>query len=121
MAPRDRTVSRRGMLAGLAGFIGAVCAVGTSAAWAQLNLNQARNQGLVGERLNGLLGVVQNSAGVSALVERVNAERLSQYREIAASTGAPLAAVQQQAGSRLIGRARSSGWYVESASGGWVR
>lgn len=110
-------VRRRMVVAGLAGLFAVSM---TNTALAQLSLDQARNQGLVGERRNGLLGIIQNSGGVAALVERVNAERLAQYRQIADSTGAPLASVQQRAGAQLIQRARP-GWFVESASGGWVQ
>ena len=99
--------------------LGVLAAGATRPAWSQLNLGQARSQGLVGEQRDGLLGVVQNSAGVSALVQRVNGERMAEYRRIAETTGAPLSAVQQRAGAQLIQRAQASGWPVQSASGGW--
>lgn len=109
-------VSRRMVVAGAA-FL----AVGmTRPAMAQLTLDQARNQLLVGEQRDGLLGIVQNASGVSALVQRVNSERMAEYRRISDSTGAPLSAVQQRAGAQLIQRAQP-GWYVQSASGGWVQ
>ena len=102
----------------MAGF-GALVVGATRPAWSQLNLSQARSQGLVGEQRDGLLGIVQNSAGVSALVQRVNGERMAEYRRIAENTGVPVSAVQQRAGAQLIQRARSSGWPVQSAGGGW--
>ena len=111
----ETPVRRRLLMASLG-----VLAIGaTRPAWSQLNLSQARSQGLVGEQRDGLLGIVQNSAGVSALVQQVNNERMAEYRRIAENTGAPLSAVQQRAGAQLIQRARSSGWPVQSASGGW--
>ena len=114
--PSDRPFRRRLLMAGLG-----VLAVGaTRPAWSQqLSLGQARNERLVGEQRDGLLGIVQNSAGVSALVQRVNGERMAEYRRIAESTGAPLSAVQQRAGAQLIQRAQASGWPVQAAGGGW--
>jgi len=117
MKIEQKPVHRRMVLAGLAGAI-AVSISGT--ALAQLSLDQARSQGLVGERRNGLLGIIQNSSGVSSLVDRVNSEMLAEYRRIADTNGVPLSSVQQRAGEQLIQRAQS-GWYVESAGGGWVQ
>ncbi|MEQ9815003.1 MAG: YdbL family protein [Azospirillaceae bacterium] len=105
---------------GLSAGLLAVAGLGSRRVLAQLNLDQARSQGLVGERLDGLIGVVQNAPGVQALVDSVNAQRMVRYREIASSTNAPLAAVQAQAGQTLIGRAQP-GWYVQSSSGSWTQ
>jgi|GEM_PF-342539 len=120
-SPRG-TTGRRGLLAGAGVLAGLLAVSGTMSrtALAQLNLDQARSQGLVGERLDGLIGVVQSAPGVQALVDSVNAQRMDRYREIASSTNAPLAAVQAQAGQTLIGRAQP-GWFVQSASGGWTQ
>ncbi|MEM7443682.1 MAG: YdbL family protein [Pseudomonadota bacterium] len=119
MKTEQTPLSRRLLIGGLAIFATATV-VGSQTASAQLTLDQARNQGLVGERRNGLLGIVQNSGGVAALVDQINAQRLAQYQQVANSNGTSLAAVQQLAGAQLIDRARS-GWYVESGSGGWVQ
>lgn len=85
-----------------------------------LTLDQARSQGLVGERPDGYVGVVSNAAGVSDLVNRVNAERRAAYQDIARRTGAPMAAVEQRAGAQLIDRA-SPGWFVMTTGGQWQR
>ena len=116
MKHANAPMGRRAVVAGLGGL----AVMLARPASAQLSLNQARSQGLVGEQRDGLLGIVQNSSGVSALVQRVNSERLAEYRRISDSTGAPLSAVQQRAGEQLIQRAQP-GWYVQSASGGWVQ
>lgn len=111
-------VNRRTLMYGFMGMA-AVLACFARPALAQLTLEQARNQRLVGEQRNGLLGVVQNGAGVAALVDQVNSQRMAQYRQAAERTGLPLAAVQQEAGTQLIQRAQASGWPVQAAGGGW--
>lgn len=110
-------VARRTLLAATAAAVGTV--LGLRPALAQ-SLDQARAAGLVGEMPNGYVGIVQDDARVRALVDRINAQRRQQYQEVAASTGAPLAAVEQRAGQQLISRL-PQGHYYMTASGGWAR
>jgi uncharacterized protein YdbL (DUF1318 family) len=84
-------------------------------------LEDAKAEGLVGERIDGYLGVVGGaSANVQSLVDRINAERKAKYAEIAKKQGAPVEAVAQIAGKKLIERA-GSGEYVMGANGNWQR
>lgn len=85
-------------------------------------LDDAKAAGLVGERIDGYLGVVDRSAPaeVRRMVEEINAERRARYAEIAERQGAPVEAVAQIAGEKLIQRARS-GEYVMGADGRWRR
>ena len=85
-------------------------------------LEDAKAQGLVGERIDGYLGLVDSGApgSVKSLVNQINAEREAKYAEIAKKQGAPVAAVAQIAGTKLIQRA-PKGEYVMGASGQWQR
>jgi hypothetical protein len=85
-------------------------------------LDDAKAAGLVGERIDGYLGVVDSGApgDVKRLVEQINAERQAKYAEIAKKQGAPAKAVAQIAGEKLVGRA-GSGEYVMGADGSWRR
>ena len=85
-------------------------------------LEDAKAEGLVGERIDGYLGVVDSGApgSVKSLVDQINAERKAKYAEIAKKQGAPVDAVAQIAGKKLIERA-SSGEYVMGASGKWQK
>ena len=85
-------------------------------------LDDAKAAGLVGERIDGYLGVVDSgaSAEVKRLVEQVNAERQARYAEIAQKQGAPVQAVAQIAGEKLVQRA-GGGEYVMGADGQWRR
>lgn len=109
-------VTRRGLIGcgiGLAGLFAAGPALA-------LTLDQAKAAGQVGEMPTGYIGVVRNDPGVQELVESINAQRRAHYKAIADGEGAPVAAVEQLAGARLIERAKS-GEYVMDASGAWVR
>jgi uncharacterized protein YdbL (DUF1318 family) len=85
-------------------------------------LEDAKAAGLVGERIDGYLGVVDSGApgNVKSLVDQINGEREAKYAEIAKKQGAPAAAVAQIAGKKLIERA-GSGEYVMGADGQWRR
>lgn len=85
-------------------------------------LDDAKAAGLVGERIDGFLGVVPGSApgDVQALVEEVNAKRRKKYEEVAGQRGVPTEAVAAIAGEKLVKRA-DSGEYVAGADGRWTR
>ncbi len=86
-------------------------------AWA-LDLQQAKQQGYVGERLDGLVGVVRTVSEVEIIVNDVNRKRLGKYQEIAQRTGTSLTVVQSRAGQLNIERTES-GHYVQLADGSW--
>ncbi len=83
-------------------------------------LDDAKAAGQVGERIDGYLGIVAADTpdDVRALVDRVNARRAAKYQEIADAQGAPVAAVAQITGTKLIERA-PAGEYVLGADGEW--
>ena len=85
-------------------------------------LEDAKAAGLVGERIDGYVGLVDSGApaDVRRLVDQINAERQAKYAEIADRQGAPVKAVAQIAGEKLIGRA-GGGEYVMGADGQWRR
>ncbi|WP_255448444.1 YdbL family protein [Telmatospirillum sp. J64-1] len=86
-----------------------------------LDLSTAKAQGLVGERPDGMVGIVgQSTPQLRSLVEQVNSQRLERYRDIAAKQGVPAAQVQAITGDRLIQNA-PAGSYVMDASGKWIR
>jgi hypothetical protein len=89
-------------------------------ALAALTLDTAKQQGLVGERADGLLGAVAApSPDIAALVERTNSERLERYTSIAAKNGTDVTQVQAIAGKKLVEQT-PAGEYV-MVSGGWQK
>ncbi|GAA3551375.1 YdbL family protein [Zobellella aerophila] len=87
--------------------------------WA-LDLQQAKQQGLIGEQLNGLVGAVTATSEVNAIVEDINRKRLASYQDIARRNNTSLAVVQSRAGQLNIERT-PQGQYIQLANGSWRR
>ena len=81
-----------------------------------IELDGAKAQGLVGERVDGYLGAVTDSpsAEVKALIDGVNGKRRSRYQQIAAKNRIDLADVEARAGQRAIELTASGGWIFEA-------
>ena len=86
-------------------------------AFAQDALAAAKAAGQLGERPDGMVGVVP---GAPASAQQVNAQRLARYQEIAKGNGTALDKVQAVAGQQLIERT-PAGQYVMTAAGQWQR
>lgn len=92
-----------------------------SVALASLTVEAAKKQGLVGERPDGMLGIVSASAPDAAtLVDTVNAERLARYEAIAAKNGTDIEKVKALAGNKLI-QSAAEGEYIMNSVGIWQR
>jgi len=100
----------------------AAVSLSASIAFAAMSIDTAKQQGLVGERTDGLLGIVAANPGkdVEALVQDINAKRMTHYQGIADKNGTNVSDVQALAGKRLIEKA-VSGEYIQNASGGWQK
>ena len=83
------------------------------------DLAQAKAAGMVGERADGYLGLVQENApaDVVALVKDVNSKRRDEYRRIAESNDLSLEEVQALAGKKAIDRTAAGHWVL--TNGGW--
>lgn len=88
-------------------------------AWA-LTLDQARQQGRVGETLSGYIAARQQDDETLALVKRINDGRSQQYQRVAQQNNLTTAEVARIAGEKLVNRA-SSGEYVRGINGQWVQ
>ncbi len=92
----------------------------SSAAFAA-DLEQAKRDGLIGERADGYLGLVETSApsDLRALVADVNEKRKAEYQRIAAGNSLEMAQVEALAGKKAIERTQPGGWVLRN--GGWQR
>lgn len=83
------------------------------------DLQQAKREGLVGERADGYLGLVRESApkDVVDLVKEVNGKRRAEYERIAEANGLTVEQVQALAGRKAIDRTEAGGWILQN--GGW--
>ncbi|MEB5971203.1 YdbL family protein [Pantoea dispersa] len=88
-------------------------------AWA-LTLDQARQQGRVGETLSGYIAARQQDDETLALVKRINDGRSQQYQRVAQQNNLTTAEVARIAGEKLVNRA-GSGEYVRGINGQWLQ
>lgn len=83
-----------------------------------IDLQTAKNQGLVGETTSGYLAAVKSpSPEVSALIESINSQRKQKFKEIAARNNTSLEAVEQLAGKKAIEKS-AHGDYIK-LGGSW--
>ena len=85
-----------------------------------IELQSAKDQGLVGETPAGYLEAVSSpSPEVKALIENINAQRKAKYQEIAARNNTSLQAVEQLAGKKAIEKS-DPGSYIK-LDGNWQK
>lgn len=87
-----------------------------------MTLDEAKHQGLVGEKTNGYLGSVSGhpNSEVKALIEDINAKRKALYIEKAAKAGVEPKIMEMRTGQRLQQRA-PAGEYIQTQDGQWKR
>lgn len=85
-----------------------------------ISLQDAKNQGMLGEQLNGYLGVVKASPEANKLMTKVNGERRSYYQKIAKKNGITLNEVASLAAKKAIS-ATKKGQFYQNKHGKWVR
>ena len=87
-----------------------------------LDVQSAKAQGLVGEQLDGYLGIPKppGSSEVQKLVADTNLKRREHYQEIATQSGTSLENVELLAGQKLIEGAKK-GEFVRVKDGSWTQ
>lgn len=86
------------------------------------DLKIAKEQGWVGEQINGYLGLVRSDApaDVKALVAEVNGQRKAQFAQIAAKNG-----IAEADAAKVFAREAAErtlpGNYIQNPAGGWVK
>ena len=97
-------------------LVSAVCM--SFSAWA-ISLDDAKNQGLVGEDSSGYLGLVVQNTEAKAVVDDINTKRKAQYLKLAKKNNLSLSQVEALAAAKTIEKTQS-GHYVE-VNGNWVK
>jgi hypothetical protein len=105
-----------------AALLAALCLLAHAPAARADALDDARARGLVGERPDGYVGLVDPDApaDVKRLVEDVNRRRAHHYEGIAEREGTNATAVAALAGAKLVERA-PAGQFVMDAAGNWKK
>lgn len=90
-------------------------------AWA-IDIQTAKNQGLVGESTTGYLAAVQSPAStdVNVLIAEVNKKRKAQFKAAAQKTGTTVAQVQNRFYELAVQKTRA-GHYYQNSGGKWVK
>lgn len=93
----------------------------SSFAWAQ-SLDQAKAQGLVGERVDGYIAAVtaNPSPEIQALIQTTNDGRRQAYADLAQRNGITVEQVGILSAEKLHANAKP-GEYIQSPSGQWQR
>ncbi len=84
------------------------------------SLDALRSSGAVGERFDGLAVARENTAGTRQFVESVNAQRLSIYRERAASQGVSPDQVGRVYARQIRQSAPRGTWFLGD-NGAWTQ
>lgn len=85
-----------------------------------LTLEEAKQQGRVGETLTGYLAPVKQDKETLLFVESINTARSEKYQEIAVKNNIKATDVAKMAGEKLIARA-GSGEFVRGINGQWTQ
>ena len=96
--------------------------LGASSLASAQTLDEAKAQGLVGERVDGYVGIVVSnpSTEVRELVTKTNAGRRQVYEDLAKRNNITVEAVGIVSAEKLRDQARP-GEYIQSSSGQWQK
>ncbi|MER2520717.1 MAG: YdbL family protein [Bdellovibrionales bacterium] len=85
-----------------------------------LDLHDARAQGLVGERLDGYVAALRDTAEVKALVADVNGKRKQEYARISKEKGQPVDVVAKLAAEEIVNNL-APGSSFQGPDGSWKK
>lgn len=86
---------------------------------AAIELDQAKDQGLIGEQTDGYLGIIKEAQVVQELVQEINSKRKAKYEQLAKQNSIKLEQVEALAGKKAIEKTQA-GHYV-LLGGNWVK
>ena len=85
-----------------------------------LTLKEAKQAGIIGEKLDGYIGIVTNHSQAPQLVATVNGKRLALYRRLAQKNKISIKSVAYLAAKNAI-KKTAKGHYIEVNSGKWLK
>ena len=99
----------------------AIILLGTASLSFAMDLATAKQEGLIGEQENGLVGLIDPNSpdAIQILVKQTNQGRLKVYNETAANQRIPASQVQAIAAQKLISMT-PAGQYIQR-NGRWVQ
>lgn len=97
-----------------------LCLLAFNSAAFAISLDEAKAQGLVGEQLDGYLGLVVQNNEARKVVEDVNAKRKQVYLKLAQKNGVSAEVVAKLAAEKAAEKT-ASGHYIQNMQGEWVK
>lgn len=100
-----------------------IAAVASTSVAAPAVIESAKADCVVGERIDGYLGIIDEGAASDTLrreVRSINQQRRDAYQSLAERNGVPLTAAAKATAERLINSA-PSGHCVQNEAGRWVK
>lgn len=91
----------------------------STSAWS-LTIDEAKQQGRVGETISGYLAPIKQDRETLEFVTTINNARLEKYKEIATKNNTTVTDVANITGQKLLERAKS-GEYLRGINGQWVK
>jgi uncharacterized protein YdbL (DUF1318 family) len=83
-------------------------------------ISELKAIGVVGERPNGLLGLVKENPAAKAVVDAENEDRKAVYTDIARSSGASVSTVAMRRALQIVEQASPGDW-LQNADGSWYQ
>ena len=110
------------LIATIALVLGAAAMLSGQAHAGAPEIEAAKDQGVVGERIDGFLGIVGDGAGPALirLVNDINNKRRAVYDDKARQTGTTMEQVARVTGEKQIARADAGEYYMDD-SGSWKK
>ncbi|BDX08154.1 YdbL family protein [Planctobacterium marinum] len=97
-----------------------LCLLAFNTAAFAISLDKAKAQGLVGEQLDGYLGLVVQNSEALKLIEDVNGKRKALYQKLAEKNGVSLEVVAKLAAEKAAEKTQS-GHFIQNMEGEWVK
>ena len=91
----------------------------TSPAFA-LDLQTARAQGIIGEKIDGYIAAIQPGSDAETLVKDVNERRLQEYQRISKENGKPVDVVAKLAVPQIVQKLAPGSMY-QGTDGSWKK
>jgi uncharacterized protein YdbL (DUF1318 family) len=91
----------------------------TFSAWA-ISLDDAKQQGLIGEMQNGYLGLVVENVEAQSLVASVNEKRKTIYLNLARKNNITMVQVTALAAEKALNKTQT-GHFIKNAAGQWTK
>ena len=101
-------------------FVSALMLAALSLPVSAMDLQQARSQGILGEKSDGYVNAMQSDANAQKLASDVNNRRRQEYERISKENGQPVDVVAKLAAAQIISKLPAGAMY-QGDDGSWKK